>query len=227
MQTRWTKWFGQGVFSTGWLNALISVLLGVGVYFSSGIYDVLNHGPAVMNLRTPLDVALPLVPIFVIPYDSLQPVIYASLVVFLLTRTRVFQAAAVSMILTFLVSYLFFTFLQTEVIRPALTGSDALTQMIRDVYASDHPFNDFPSLHTSTSTLMAIFWWRMDRRLGMVEGAWTALIVLSTVLVKQHYVADIFGGLAVAFGTAWVAWRWIAPALGRIAEGPHAVANSA
>lgn len=216
MQTTFRNFFGQGIFATGWKNALVSVLLGAGVYFTSGVYKGLNHGPAVLNLRTPIDVALPVVPIFVIPYNSLEPVIYASLVLFLLLRTRIFQSAALAMILTFLVSYLFYIFLQSEVIRPTLTATDTYTAMIREVYAGDNPFNDFPSLHTSTSTLMAIFWWRFDRRLGMFESGWTLLIVLSTVLVKQHYVADIFGGLAVAFGTAWVAWKYVIPWLGRL-----------
>ncbi len=196
--------FAQGVFGTGWKNALISVLLAVGVFFTSKIYALLNHGPAVMNLRTPLDAALPLVPIFVIPYNSLESVIYFTLVAFLLFRTRLFQSACLALITAWLVSYAFYFFLQTEVIRPVLTGSDTLTRMIRDVYASDNPFNDFPSLHTSLSVILAIHWFRVDRRLGIAAAAWTSLIVASTLLIKQHYVADIVSGLLLAFGASWI-----------------------
>ena len=59
--------FGQGIFYTGWKNAIFSLLLAVGVYFTSQIYDLLNHGPAVLNLHTALDSAIPVVPVFVIP----------------------------------------------------------------------------------------------------------------------------------------------------------------
>jgi membrane-associated phospholipid phosphatase len=196
--------FDQGIFGTGWKNALISLGLGAGVYVANLIYAWLNHGPAVLNLRTPVDAALPVVPVFVIPYDSLEPVIYFTLIVFLLFRTRLFQSACLAVITALLVSYGFYFCLQTEVVRPVLTGSDVFTQMIRDVYAGDNPFNDFPSLHTSTSALMAIYWLRADRRVGIVAAVWAALVVASTVLIKQHYVADVVSGLALAFGAAWV-----------------------
>ena len=210
MQQTLRRLFSQGIFGTGWKNAVISVLLAVGVFLTNMIYDLLNHGPAVLNLRTPIDAALPVVPIFVIPYVSLQPVIYFTLIVFLLFRTGLFQSACLALISALLISYGFYFFLQTEVIRPVLTGSDILSQMIRGVYAGDNPFNDFPSLHTSTSTLMAIYWYRADRRLGIAAAVWTVLVVASTVLIKQHYIADVISGLALAFGLAW-AYRRLLP----------------
>ena len=207
MKTFLKKLFGQGLFGTGWKNAIISVVLVVGVYFTSLIYAILNHGPAVLNLKTPLDVALPVVRIFVIPYDSLQPIIYFTLIVLLLTRTRLFQSASLALIIAWFVSYGFYFFLQSEIIRPVLTGTDTLTRMIRDVYASDNPYNDFPSLHTSLSTIIALHWFKVDRRVGIVVAIWTALIVASTVLIKQHYVADVISGLLLAFGAAWLSMR--------------------
>ncbi|HEX9074759.1 MAG TPA: hypothetical protein VF932_03235, partial [Anaerolineae bacterium] len=85
-------WLGsrlrEGIFGTGWLNAGISLLLVVGVYFSSKVYTLLNHGPAVVFLKTPLDDLIPVVTPFVVPYVSLEPFIYASLLLFLLFRTR-------------------------------------------------------------------------------------------------------------------------------------------
>ena len=201
----------RGVFGIGWKGAAICVALGVADYVTSLGYEALNHGPYRLFLRSPIDQALPVVPIFVVPYVSLQPFIYGSLVIFLLFRTRIFQSAVLSMIVTFLVSYAFFAFLQTYVERPVLTGGDVLTRMIRDVYAGDHPFNDFPSLHVSTSVIIAIHWWRFSRRFGPVPAIWAALIAMSTVLVRQHYLADVAGGLILAFGTSIFFLRFIAP----------------
>jgi membrane-associated phospholipid phosphatase len=113
------------------------------------------------------------------------------------------------------VSYVFFALLQTYVDRPVLTGGDVFTNMVRDVYAGDHPFNDFPSLHVSTSTIIAIHWWRVGRNYTWPLLVWTALIVMSTVMIRQHYVSDIAGGLALAFGTSWFFLRLI----GREPEG--------
>jgi membrane-associated phospholipid phosphatase len=199
------KWlFGRGIFQTGWLNAAASLLLAAGVFFASKIYDPLNHGPAVIQLRTSLDDALPLVPLFVIPYLSLEPFIYFSLIFFLAFRTRIFQSAALSLILAMLLSYVVYFFLQTEVMRPTVRGVDALSCMIRDVYTGDSPYNDFPSLHTSLSTIIAIHWWRTDHRLGIIAAVWTTLIVASTIFVKQHYVADVVSGLLLAWGVSWL-----------------------
>ncbi len=206
------KQLQRGVLFAGWKTAAVCVALAVADYVASLGYDVLNHGPYRMFLRTPIDQALPVVPIAVIPYDSLQPFIYASLVIFLVFRVRVFQSAVLSMIATFLVSYVFFALLQTYVDRPTLTGDDTFTRMIRDVYAGDHPFNDFPSLHVSTSTIIAIHWWRFLRAYSLPLVVWAGLIAISTVLVKQHYVPDIGGGLVLAFGTSILFWhlleRW-------------------
>ncbi len=216
--------FGQGLFGTGWKNALISLGLAVAVYLTSLIYALLNHGPAVMNLKTPLDAALPVVSIFVIPYVSLQPIIYVSLVLLLLTRTRIFQSVSLSLIIAWFVSYAFYFFLQTSVLRPVLTAGDALTRMIRAVYAADNPFNDFPSLHTSLSTIIALHLSRVDRRLGIVVSIWTVFIVASTVLIKQHYLADIVGGLLLAFGTSLLSMRTLpAQALTRSSQSPATV----
>ena len=202
MEKTLKKYFGEGVFGTGWQNAVLCLVLAVAVYFTDQIYDLLNHGPAVMNLRTPLDVALPVVRPLVIPYVSLDPLVYFTLVVFLLFRTKVFQSASLAMITAFLVSYLFYFFLQTEVVRPVLTGTDLFTRLIRGVYATDNPYNDFPSLHTSISTLLTIHWFQFNRRAGFVAAFWTALIVASTILIKQHYVADLVAGLLLAFGVS-------------------------
>jgi membrane-associated phospholipid phosphatase len=195
---------GQGIFYTGWKNAIFSILLAVGVYFTSQIYALLNHGPAVINLHTALDSAIPVVPIFVIPYNSIQNYIYATLVLFLLFRTKYFQSACLAMITVWFISYGFYYFLQSEVVRPVLTGTDIFSKMVMNVYAGDNAFNDFPSLHTSLSTILAIHWVRVNKPLGIVLSIWTALIVASTLLIKQHYVADLIFGLVLAFGASWL-----------------------
>ena len=125
----------------------------------------------------------------------------------LLTRVRTFRSAAVAMIIAWLVSYAFYDLLQSYVARPHLTGSDPLTALIRAVYAGDRPYNDFPSLHTSLSTIVAVHWWRVDRRAGAVAAAWSLLIVASTLLIHQHYLADVAGGLVLAALSSLVSLR--------------------
>jgi membrane-associated phospholipid phosphatase len=209
MNKRAASWLGRGIFRTGWANAAIGLALAAAVFFVSKVYDLLNHGPAVLNLRTALDSALPLVPVFVIPYVSLQPYIYASLLLFLVFRTRLYQSTAIAFLIAWSLSYCFYALLQSEVVRPVLLGSGRLVDMIREVYAGDKPFNDFPSLHTSLSAILAIHWFRAGKRLGILAWVWTALIIASTVLIKQHYLADLGAGLLVAFIASWLPDRFL------------------
>jgi membrane-associated phospholipid phosphatase len=196
--------FGQGIFNTGWKNGILSILLAIGVYFTSRIYALLNHGPAVINLHTALDSAIPVVPIFVIPYISLQPYIYSTLVLFLLSRTKYFQSACLAMVTVWFISYGFYYFLQSEVIRPVLSRTDIFSKMVMNVYAVDNPYNDFPSLHSSLSTILTIHWVKIHKPLGIVLSIWTVLIVASTLLITQHYIPDMIFGLALAFGASWL-----------------------
>lgn len=180
-------------------DVLLALGLGAVSVAAYLIYPVLNHGPDKIFLRTPLDRAIPLVPVMVIPYLSLIPLLIAAAVVFALTDMRRFQAFALAVTLALLASYLVYALAQSYVIRPSPTGQGWLTAAVRHVYALDKPYNDFPSLHTALSAIIAVSWLRIHRRTGVIVTAWCALIIASTVLIHQHYLADIAGGLAVAW----------------------------
>jgi membrane-associated phospholipid phosphatase len=202
----------QGILGEGWQVAVLDVTLVAAILATNALYGPLNHGPNRIFLRTGLDTSIPLVPVFAIPYLSLIPFIGASLVGMLVFRGRVYRSAALAMIAAWLISYAFYFFLQSYVDRPAVPGNDVFSSLVRTIYASDAPYNDFPSLHTSLSMIIAIHWWRIDRRIGIPAAAWTALIVASTTLVHQHYLADVALGIVVAVVSSAVFLRtWGAP----------------
>jgi membrane-associated phospholipid phosphatase len=194
------------VAERGW-ELTVSLLLVPAILGTSLIYEPLNHGPNRIFLETPLDRALPVVPIFAIPYLSLIPYIAVSILAFLFIRARVYRSAAMTMIIVWFISYACYFFLQSDVARPAITGTDPFSAMVRSIYAGDRPYNDFPSLHTSLSTIIAIHWWRIDRPIGIAATVWTALIVASTVLIKQHYLADVVAGLVLGVVASWTVRR--------------------
>jgi membrane-associated phospholipid phosphatase len=197
----------RGILAERGRGLIVSLLLLPAILGTNLIYDQLNHGPNRIFLETPLDRALPVVPIFAIPYVSLIPYIGISLLAFLFLRVRVYRSAAITMIIVWFISYACYFFIQSYIARPVITGTDPFSALVRSIYAGDQPYNDFPSLHTSLSTIIAIHWWRVDRRIGVPAAIWTALIVMSTVLIKQHYLADVAGGLVLAGVTSWLVMR--------------------
>ena len=186
-----------GIFGAGWRGGALSLALGVVAVVVSTWYDALNHGPAVWSSHTPLDDVIPLLPALVVPYVTLRPMFYATAVALLLFRVAIFRSAALSMTAIFLVSYACYVLAQTFMERPDVTGTDVFSAMLRDVYANDQPYNDFPSLHASLSTMVGLHWLRVDRRVGTPIALWAALVAISTVFVKQHYVPDLVAGVAL------------------------------
>jgi membrane-associated phospholipid phosphatase len=140
--------------------------------------------------------------------------IIAAAVVFAIAGVRRVQdPLALAATLTLLaVSYLVYALAQSCVIRPSPPGRDWLTAAVRHVYSLDRPYNDFPSLHTSLATIVAVSWLRIHQRTGTAVAIWSALIVASTVLIHQRYLADVADGLAVA----WLAVTASDPILGRL-----------
>jgi membrane-associated phospholipid phosphatase len=157
-----------------------------------------NLREPVHSLETAVDDHIPLVPVFVFPYLSLYLLLVISLWRFLKAETKVFSILALAIGLDLVLSYLIFLFYQTQVERPVIAGSDISSSILRAVYSSDKPFNAFPSLHTSLSTLLVLLWGRVGSRIQPIIALWAVFIIASTLLTKQHYIADVFGGIAVA-----------------------------
>jgi membrane-associated phospholipid phosphatase len=171
------------------------------------LYRPLNQGPARFELRTPLDERIPLLTPFVVPYVSVLLLGLLTLAVLLAVDVRLARSALLALMLTLLIAYAFYYFAQTYVPRPVITGDDVFSRTLRGVYGSDGPYNCFPSLHNALSVIIAVHWVRLSPRAGNYVAAWCRLIMLSTLFVHQHYVADMAGGAAVAAFSCWAAPR--------------------
>ncbi len=92
---------------------------------------------------------------------------------------------------------------------------------LRWIYATDPPFNLFPSLHVGLVALSALACRRVDARLGTALLAALGAVAFSVSLTKQHYVADTVSGLALAFALdAIIVGRHFLPADARAMPPP-------
>ncbi|MFU2158796.1 MULTISPECIES: phosphatase PAP2 family protein [Caldisericum] len=176
---------------------LINSVLAVLIYYTSKIYDLTNHATSCVHvLLTPLDKLVPFIPQFIIIYNSLEPIIYITLLFFFLFHPRIFTPLAISFISLFLVSNFVYVVFQTYVPRPNITyGANYFVNQVVKLYSSDNPYNCFPSLHCGTAALVSSVWFvkKKYRIIAYLISIWAILIILSTQFLKQHVIADIIG----------------------------------
>lgn len=172
------------------------------------------------HLATALDRAIPFVPEWAIFYLYLfYPLSALTMAWFSLVAYRRGYSLAFSLILINLAAdliYLVFP-VTTDLWRAELLAhpmvGNAFASAMYAHYASDPSFNCFPSLHAAVATICWYAWHRYARQkktavtrvisVGMlVVGIG---VVLSTLFVKQHYIADEIAGILLALGVG----RWI------------------
>ena len=94
-------------------------------------------------------------------------------------------------------------------LRPDLSvPANVFERVLKRIYAFDTNTNVFPSLHVSCSLIAVLALWRSPgtKKNGVRPAAavLAAVVVASTVLVKQHAVADVPGGAVTGAVSWWV-----------------------
>ncbi|WP_213084144.1 phosphatase PAP2 family protein [Cohnella massiliensis] len=166
------------------------------------IYAAVNKPHStVFHLATPLDQKIPFLSVFAIPYALWIFYIYACLLYLYAKDRRVYYLSIGTYVVSTLISYLIYSVFQTTVPRPIVTGDDPLSQLVRFIYWRDQPYNCFPSIHVFSSYLMMRAIWnsKMKNRLNVaVIYTFSFTIILSTLFMKQHVLADVAGGMLLA-----------------------------
>jgi membrane-associated phospholipid phosphatase len=62
----------------------------------------------------------------------------------------------------------------------------------------DPPGNVFPSLHVAHTSSLALILHHENPRLGRVVIGLSALLAVSTLTTKQHFIADVIAGFTLA-----------------------------
>ena len=189
---------------------IFSVYLGIILAFIT--YEIFNkiepsYPPLVM--RGWLDEKLPIVPIFVFPYLSFH--VLAAFVVpyisYKVAGIKAFLVNGISIIVSQLCLDVAYAFFQTEVPRPKVNDGSALNWiLVHVIWGNDRPLNGFPSNHVTWSVISIIAMWRLRTRIKKTSyllGLWFLLIIPATVLLGQHFIIDIYGGIFVAFTVYW------------------------
>jgi len=161
--------------------------------------NALTTGRQAHTLFLPGEVAIPLVPVFEFPYASA----YVLPLVLVWRRPEAARLGRLvrAFAITLVSAYTIYLLLPVYFPRPTLTGHSLATRLLAFEYL-DKPYNNFPSLHVGIAILVA-FACADDRRLRRWLPPLVALIAVSTVFVKQHYILDVLAGAALAIAS----WR--------------------
>jgi membrane-associated phospholipid phosphatase len=174
-------------------SALVSL---APVYFVVG--ELTRGRPTYMPFIA-LDHAVPLQPAWMLVYGSLSA--FVMFLPLLVVRDRELGRRAMQAYLSvMIVGYAGFVLYPTTAPRPTYVGGGGFfAWSLRLAYSIDPPHGCFPSLHVAYSFVSALTCYRVHRGVGVAAAVWAALIGVSTLYTKQHYVVDVVAGAAVAF----------------------------
>lgn len=140
-----------------------------------------------------------------IPLQPAWALVYGSLYLFVLLPFLILRDAddirrtALAYLTLWITAYICFIAYPTAAPHPEkLIAHDFFAWDLQMIYSADVPANCFPSLHVAQSVLSAFICFRIHRRVGIAALLWASLIALSTLFTKQHYVADVIAGIAMA-----------------------------
>ncbi len=182
-------------------NRLALVLVAAYLFFTATYVPInlFSVGRDARTLFLPGEDSLPFVPVFEYLYALsyfVGPLLYFTVRDYA-TLSRLLRATAVALIIGYATYLLFPVYFE----RPPLEVTSLHTWLLSVGY-KDKPYNHFPSMHVTLSWI-AVHASQVSRRSRFTLAAVATGISVSTMFVKQHYLADVLYGFALA----WFAWR--------------------
>ena len=182
-------------------------LLLAAVIIVACLYFVVNVPQSSLNvLRTVLDKQIPRVPVFAIPYLLFLPWFWA-VVIYSWYSNRAFRQLAFATIIVNSIAFIVYLTFQTYVPREAVISTDFFSGILRFIYDHDQAYNGFPSLHSALSATIATYFIFVKSRWSWAFVLMAALIVVSTLFVKQHFIADAVSGVTLGVLITWLSFK--------------------
>ena len=192
---------GKRVF---WVVALIVVggLLYLGNNRYGGLFGLISH----FNVQHPLERYIPFVPSAIFAYYLMF--VFLSLPIFFVKSYKEFRKVVRGYwIITFISAFIFF-FFPTTMPRPETVQHEGIIRLLfYGIYSVDGPHNLFPSLHVSSTTYILFVnnrFWPKGKILNILMAI---SINISTLLIKQHAVIDVIGGVLLGIFVFWLIFK--------------------
>lgn len=154
-------------------------------------------------LKSSFDNKIPFVPIFILFYVSWYAMLFIIPYWFIKKNNKnLFYKYVVSLFISITVCGLIFLLYPTTVERPDIVVNSLSTLLLKSVYVLDTPaINCLPSIHCLSCFLFIIYsFLNIELKFIQKTGVtiWSVLVILSTLLIKQHVVIDVVMSLVIA-----------------------------
>jgi membrane-associated phospholipid phosphatase len=176
------------------LKVLAVFALGYGVFYIFPNFYA-SWKPSQLPL-TWIDHSIPFLPWTFLIYTSDYLLIL--LTVLIIQDKDSFLSFSRTMFCTLFICGIFFISFPTTYPRPPypVLNSVIIQGAMDLVYLADSPNNCFPSMHVALTSVATWNLRNRDSRLFTVFVIWTLAVIASTLTTKQHYLADVIGGLS-------------------------------
>jgi len=171
--------------------------------------DTGDHAKQMMVLKGWLDARMPFVPLLAIPYIAamlIWPIVIPFLGV-LVGSYRRYLTLAFALITSMAILDLGMWMYHTKVIRDVDPEGLLGGSLVKVIYEADPMgMGGWPSGHVTWSMVCILALWRM--RKAIPKTAWTLIVVLllvfpATVMLRQHYLIDVYTGILLGFASYW------------------------
>ena len=228
-------WSKRSTWANRRLTVIIMLMMGL---FNALPYTTINHISNYLQREAfdptlDFDTNLAFIPWMFIPYITLYMYYPAAALLGHKTDSMWRQNIIFHQMMTISCWMVFAVFLLAPVeiylrgpIKDQLSQGDFWYPYYQFMHSLDTPWNSWPSLHVvqSTQVVFVLRYWYPSETTKLKVLHWGllfawAMLILSTMYTKQHYLWDVATGLAFAF----VTWRyWMRPALDRVATKAYA-----
>lgn len=164
--------------------------------------ESIDHGANFHVIHTAIDDMIPVVEVFIIPYALWLPYLVAGMIAIAI-RTRKISRKTSYMLMAGMTLFIIISLVYPNILelRAAIPDrQNIFMDMINYLHAIDTPTDVLPSLHVYDAIVVAagIHLAFPEKKVMLIcSDTLTALIVLSTVFIKQHSIIDVIAAFII------------------------------
>ncbi len=165
-----------------------------------------------VSLALPIDSKIPIISEFCYIYILAFPIVIFA-VFFIATKDRKhYWDIWLTSNITFIISGFIYFFFQTQMTKPDFVPVTISDRFLVDIWAACKPINCFPSQHCVMGIVLFLLFYNQQKTTKLwfritnyIVGI---LILLSTVFLKQHFIVDMFGSMAIMIPVYIIVKTW-------------------